>query len=325
MSLGRAARLAVVLATAATAVALAVRLDEHRVVAAFRGAGWRWIAVAAIVNVGNTLIESWRWVQVASPVARGLRVRSAFLAIVSGVAGGLVLPFKLGDGVKAYVFARAERVGVGQSVATVVADRVADVLAFAVIALSTWTMVALPGRVGTAVHYTSGVLACGLALVVGLAAARPLRRWLRARRGSPLAQRACRGLDTLAHFGRTLPLSRVALAAFASWLARTAVVWAMMRAYHLDLPAAAAVVALVVINVGIAVTGVPGNVGSFELAAVGALGVYSVPVESAVSFGIALHATELLPLLAIGCGLALTGAIDVRAWAKIPSPQTDAG
>jgi len=98
-----------------------------------------------------------------------------------------------------------------------------------------------------------------------------------------------------------------------------------MRAYHLDLPAAAAVVALVVINVGIAVTGVPGNVGSFELAAVGALGVYSVPVESAVSFGIALHATELLPLLAIGCGLALTGAIDVRAWAKIPSPQTDAG
>jgi hypothetical protein len=111
----------------------------------------------------------------------------------------------------------------------------------------------------------------------------------------------------------------------ALWLAaRGHDVWAMMRACHLSLPPTAALVALIVINLGIAAAGVPGNVGSFELATVGALQVYSVPVESAVSFGIALHATELLPLLAIGLGLALAGAIDVRSWFRVPSPQIGA-
>jgi hypothetical protein len=70
---------------------------------------------------------------------------------------------------------------------------------------------------------------------------------------------------------------------------------------------------------------VPGNVGSFELATVGALEVYSVPVETGVSYGIALHATELLPLLAIGGLLALTGVIDISSWSAPESLPSDVG
>jgi glycosyltransferase 2 family protein len=325
MSVGRAARLVMLAATAATAVALAFRLDERRVLAAFVGVDWAWVAVAAIVNVGNTVIESWRWMQVASPLAPTVRLRSAFLAIVSGIAGGLLLPFKLGDGVKAVVFARAERLRVSQAVGTVVADRLADLLAFAIIALAAWWTVSLPGRVGTVVHYVSGGLAVSLALVVGLATAGPLRRWLQSEGRPRLAARTGRGLDTLARFGRTVPVWRVAVASFASWLARAGVVWAMMQAFHLALPPVAALIALIVVNVGIAVAGVPGNVGSFELAAVGALGLYSVPVETGVSYALALHATELLPLLALGAALALTGVIDIGSWPTARAPQPDAG
>ncbi len=323
MSAGRAARALVLLAIATTCAALVARLDERRVLAAFAGVDWRWIAAAAIINVGNSVIEAWRWTQIASPVKPGLHPRSAFLAIVSGIAGGLLLPFKLGDGVKAYVFAKAERLTLSQAVGTVVADRLADLLAFAVVALGAWFTVSLPGRVGTAVHDVSGVLAVSLAVVVGLANARSLRRWLQAPARPRLAARAGAGLDALARFGRGVPAARVATAAFASWLARAAVVWAMLQAFHLALPSAAALVALIVINVGIAVAGVPGNVGSFELAAVGALQVYSVPVETGVSYGVALHATELLPLLAIGGLLALTGVIDMSSWSAPESLRSD--
>lgn len=324
MSVGRVARIVVLLATVATVIALVVRLDERRVLAAFHGVAWGWVAIAAIVNVGNSLIESWRWAQVAAPLGPHLRVRSAFLAIVSGVAGGLLLPFKLGDGVKAYVFARAERLRVAAVLGTVVADRFADLLAFAVVALGAWLTVSLPGRVGTTIHYVTGGVAAALGLVVLLTAARPLREWLRSGRRSRLAAGIGRGLDALAKYAGMLPVARVAGACFASWLVRGGVIWAMMQAFHLPLPPTAALVALIVINIGIAVTGVPGNVGSFELATVGALEAYGVPLETAVSFGIALHATELLPLLAIGAVLALTGVVDVGSWSRIPSPQADA-
>jgi glycosyltransferase 2 family protein len=321
---GRIARLVVLLVTAAICLVLASRLDRDRILAAFAEVDWRWVASAALINIANTIAEAWRWAQIASPLRRGIRTRSAFLAIVSGIAGGLVLPFKLGDGVKAYVFAKAEHLGVGQAVGTVVADRLTDLLAFAVIALSVWFTISLPGAVGTAVHWVSGGLAAVLAVIVGLAAARPLREWLQAEGRPRLASLAGRSLDSLARFGASVPVGRVGAAAFASWFLRGAVVWAMMQAFHLPLPPTVALVTLIVVNVGIAVTGVPGNVGSFELATVGALQLYSVPIETGVSYGIALHATELLPLLAIGAVLALTGIIDVASWSDAVSEPSDA-
>jgi glycosyltransferase 2 family protein len=322
---GRAARLIVLVVTALTCAALAHRLDERRVIAAFEEVNWGWVAFAAVINIGNSLVEAWRWSLLASALKPGVRVRSAFLAIVSGVAGGLMLPFKLGDGVKAYVFAKAERVGVAQAIGTVVADRMADLTAFAVIALGVSFTVSLPGAVGRAVHYVSGGLAGFLAVVMALAAAGRFREWLRRPGRVRLLALAGRGLDGLARFGSGIPLGRVGIAAVSSWLVRGAVVWAMMRAFHLDIPVAGALVTLVIVNIGIAVTGVPGNVGSFEIAAVGALELYGVAPEDGVSYALALHATELLPVLAIGAVLALSGAVDIGGWlgqSRLPQPET---
>jgi glycosyltransferase 2 family protein len=321
MSPGKIARFAVALATVATTVALAVRLDERRVIASFANVSWGWVVATAVVNVANTVIEAWRWTLIASALDRNLRVRSAFLAMVAGVAGGLVLPFKLGEGVRAYVFAKAERLAATHAVGTVVADRLTDLMAFALVAVGTSMFIPLPGRIGVSIHAVAGGLAGALVLTVLLTAVRPIRVWLQADGRPPLSVRLGRWLDTLARFGRSVPVPRVAVAALASWLTRAVVVWGMMRAFNLPLPPAAALVALVVINVGIAVTGVPGNVGSFELATVGALGLYSIPPETAVSFGIALHATELLPLLAIGAVLALAGTIDVAGLAGAASAR----
>lgn len=345
MKAGRAVRLTALAVTAVTCAVLARRLDHHQVALAFAAVNWGWVAVAALINVANTLVESVRWSLLASSLTNpidagvagrprgGVRLRdlpigSAFLASVSGVAGGLMLPFKLGDGVKAYVFARANRLTLTQSVGTVVADRMTDLTAFAAMALVVSFTLVLPGQVGRAVHLVSIGLAAALLVLVSLAAARPLRRWLLAAGRPRVAALAGRALEALAGFGRAMPLRHVSVVAVLSWLLRGAVVWAMMRAFHLPLGPSAAMIALIIINVGIAVTGVPGNVGSFELATVGALELYSVAPEIGVSYAIALHATELLPVLAIGAFLALFGAIDLSNWSTDPAgvpPQRQEG
>ena len=76
-------------------------------------------------------------------------------------------------------------------------------------------------------------------------------------------------------------------------------VWTMFKAFDLSLPLAAAAVLQVAINVGIAVVGTPGNIGSFELACIGGLALYGVPGDVAFSFGAALHVTEVVPVVAL--------------------------
>jgi glycosyltransferase 2 family protein len=301
-------------AVVVTGVLLVVRLDERRIVEAFEEVSWGWVAACAAVNIANSAVEAWRWTGIASAIRPGIRVRSAFLAIVSGIAGGLLLPFKLGDGVKAYVFSRAEELTLAQAIETVVADRLVDLVAFSVMALGLWLAVPLPGTVGRVVHYTSGGLAAVLALAFGLARWRRLRDRLQSPGRSRAAAWLGRALSALANYGAQLPVGRVSFAAAVSWATRAVVVWCMAQAFHLHLPPIGSLVTLVVINVGIAVTGVPANVGSFELSAVGALQLYAIAPETAVDFAIALHATELLPLLGLGALLALTGTLDVGDW-----------
>jgi glycosyltransferase 2 family protein len=315
----RAIQAVTLAAVLVTCVVLVHRLDERRIIEAFEEVSWGWVAVCALINIGNSGVEAWRWTSIASALRPGVRVRSAFLAIVSGVAGGLLLPFKLGDGVKAYVFSRAEGVTLPEALETVVADRLVDLAAFSVMALGLWLVVPLPGTVGRVVHYTSGGLAVGLVVLFSLAGWRRLRERLQSPGRSRAAAALGQGLAALARFASHVPVGRVSIAAAASWATRAAVVWSMAKAFHLDLPALGALVTLVVINVGIAVTGVPANVGSFELSAVGALELYHISPETAVDFAIALHATELLPVLALGAVLALTGTLDTADWRSTAS------
>ena len=44
----------------------------------------------------------------------------------------------------------------------------------------------------------------------------------------------------------------------------------------------------------------PGNVGTFQLASVLGLNLFGVPKTDAVSFGLILHATTLVPIAALG-------------------------
>ncbi len=87
------------------------------------------------------------------------------------------------------------------------------------------------------------------------------------------------------------------------------IIWAAFKAFNLPLPLADAAAVLVIVNVGITVVATPGNVGSFELATVGALRLLSVPEETALGFAVTLHAAEVLPPVLLGLALVWTGRI----------------
>jgi uncharacterized membrane protein YbhN (UPF0104 family) len=130
--------------------------------------------------------------------------------------------------------------------------------------------------------------------VQGVAVGRPSPE---ASAGQGMLDRIITGVTVLRHRGRIV--STIA-ASLASWIARAAIVWCMLRAFGLDLPVSATITVLVIVNLGIALVATPGNVGTFELATVGALALWGVPSDTAFSVGIATHAVEVIPPVIIG-------------------------
>jgi hypothetical protein len=308
-----AAHLAAIAVSVIILAVLVRDLDVRQAFHAVAHSQWGWVLAAAAINLLNTAVESVRWSIPASSVKPGLRIPSAFRALLAGTLGNIVLPMKLGDGVRAYVFADAEGIPLASAVSTVVLDRMVDICAFLIVVMLTLIVYPLPEGV---LHVTrnafAGLAAAAVLFVVVLRAGRRRGALATAGRRSRLLvqlERFAEGLSALGRGGLIVPAFALALL---SWLTRLMVIWTAFRAFHLALPLADAAAVLVIVNVGIAVVAAPGNVGPFELAVVSALTLLSVPKEIALSYAVTLHVAEVLPPALLGLVLVWRGRLDLR-------------
>ena len=261
-----------------------------------------WVLWVLVLNVLNTWIEAVRWKLILSAVKKRARLSSVLAGILVGVAGNTVLPLRLGDGARAYFVARKERVRLAGCFSTVVLDRAADVAFFLVLVVVTAFFFSLPPSVEYAGILIGGGLGVALVALIGLSAYRE-RNHAKAPRGIPGSWLS----DQIAHFTEALSVLRNAsillptgALSATSWAMRVAMTWAMFRAFHLDLPPAAAAVVLIFVNLGIAVVNSPANLGGFELAAVAAFKLLGLNTELGLSYAIALHIVEVVPMALAG-------------------------
>ncbi len=274
------------------------RLDLSATRRALAEASWRWVAAGAVVNLLSIIIDAARWRAIIGGV-RHVTLVSAIEGLLIGWVSNVVLPFKLGEGAKAWVLARRTGLPMATVFSTVLVDKTIDAMSLVVFVVLASIVSPLPPAVREVRKW--GVVALVVIGVLYLLG----RAWVRARRrrleGAPFAEgrlgRALAGFAILGHQHR-LP-AIVGLAVFA-WFARMWVIWCILRAFHLHLPAAASASILAVINVGIAAVAAPGNIGVFELSAMAALGMWGVAGETALSFGLALHAAEVVPTVTAG-------------------------
>ena len=183
---------------------------------------------------------------------------------------------------------------------TVLLDRIIDALTLPIFILLASLVLPLPPAI--AGYRTRMVLVLVSAVILGVVAAVLIRRRAASAAARPESaagtfDRVIAGLTVLSHKGRAAKTLGIALL---SWVARAAIVWCMLRAFHLHLPVSAAVGTLVLINLAIVAVATPGNVGSFELATAAALALWGVPTETAISLAVAMHVVEVVPPVLLG-------------------------
>lgn len=289
--------------------------------AALKTARYWWVLPGVIVYFISVWFRSWRW----GFLLRGSKPLSAsrlFPIVVIGYMGNDILPFRLGEVLRAYILWRKEGVNVGATLTTAVVERLFDGLTMVLFVLFGLLFVPMSAFLGRLVAVASLVFFGALAVFLFLAA-RPdlLRRLAHALIGrlipAPLRPPLLRFVEGVVEGLRGLRSGRDVGVLFGVtvwvWVLETFKYWLVSLAFELRLPYAGIMLMGGAVNLLTALPSLPGYIGTFELG-IKVLEGIGAPSAPAGSYVLALHAILLVPVTL--AGLLFMGLEGVR-WGEV--------
>jgi uncharacterized protein (TIRG00374 family) len=245
------------------------------VVAAIRRASLGWIVLAELAYLGFIVVRGWRWQVILRASAPHATFGDATAVTAIGFALNAVSPFKLGELLRIGAIAPRVKIGVGEAGATVVVERVLDVLALLVIAVGA---AAVSGGGSNSFGLWSGVfiiaaISVAIGVVAYLMVSHPQATLtLIERIAKRLPTRVGIFVDTFAAsvlkgFASLRSPRRLAAAGALSvlvWLCIVVGLIAFFRALTPELSLSTLVLACTIFVVSQAVSVTPGSVGTYE-------------------------------------------------------------
>lgn len=250
-------------------------VHPDQVAASIRGANPGWVTIGLVAYLAFIVIRGWRWQVVLRASAPAATFGDATAVTAIGFGLNAVSPFKLGELLRIGAIAPRARIGVGEATATVVVERVLDVLALLVIAIAA---AAVSGARSNSSGLWSGVVVIAVAsLAIGgiaylmvskpqatLAIVERIAGHLPARIGTLVdgfAASVLKGFSSLRSPGR---LATAALLSVVIWLCIDTGLMACFRALtpQLSFPTLLLACTIFIISQAISIT--PGSVGTYE-------------------------------------------------------------
>ena len=327
-------RTAVVLVVAVALVALFLRnVDFRQVGLEIAHAHFGWLALSLLTMLVNLAIRSLRWQYLLEPLGHA-SFANAFRATAVGFAASSVLPARAGEVIRPYFLSRHENMTATGAFATIVLERVLDVLTVLAL-LASFIFVFDPGvgqtnpRVWAAVKW-SGLTAGGgalAALVVMFVLAGDPERLGRAMTRleqilpsalagliARVAEKFARGLGAVRKPGRLL----VALLwSFPLWLSIALGLWAVAVAFRLAVPFTGSFLVIALLVVGVAVP-TPGAIGGFhEAFRLGTTIFFGAPEDAAVGAAIVAHVLSIGPALLLGLFFAAQAGLNLSGMRRL--------
>jgi uncharacterized membrane protein YbhN (UPF0104 family) len=243
----------------------------------------------------------WRWWLLLDRPVLGHRNEAPWLvlwhATLAAQVANIVVPFRLGDSVRIVAASQALGLGPARAASAAIIERLADVTALGLIGAALVFLNVVPEWAHAALVKYSWM---AVAITVAVLAALGVVAWYGARRITVLP-----GPTSL----RWAALATIAVPA--SSLVTNLLV---MRAFDLSVPAAAAVLLLVVLQAGTSIVAVPGGLGVSQLLTIKTLAIWNVPPADALAFSFVLYAVARVPkLLMLPFAMAAVGRQATKA------------
>jgi uncharacterized protein (TIRG00374 family) len=268
------------------------------------------LVVSVVATVLTFLFRTIRWRYLLSPLGE-TRFRTVFRTTVIGFGALAILPIRVGDVIRPYLLARQERLPVTSVFATVVMERVLDLVAvLALLATYVWGFAgeaSFPARLLNPIK-VSATIAAGVAaalLVImwilathperigGLAAA--LARVLPGKFSGRVGRLASTFSSGFAAARDARQLALAVLWSFVLWTCIATQAWAVTIAFGIAMPFAGSFLLQSMLVIGVAVP-TPGGVGSFhEAYRLGVTTFFGASKDQAVAAALVTHLISFIP------------------------------
>jgi uncharacterized protein (TIRG00374 family) len=282
---------------------LALRnVDFEQAWRALREASYWPLAPALVALAAGNAIRALRWQALFEQERRPPLVPVTH-AMLIGLLFNSILPARAGEAARVVALWREARVSRVESLATAIAERVYDVLALLVLLFVAVPFLPSVSWLGTAAVAAAVLVAGIVATVVVLLRYRErpvawaLGRVVGEERARRLADSLVRGLSSFRHPGTAL---RAFVLTTASWLVFALSSYLLLLGFDFGVGFEAGLLTTIATALVLVIPAAPGGVGQFETAAIVALSAFGVDRSHALSYGIVLHALNVLPVILAG-------------------------
>jgi uncharacterized membrane protein YbhN (UPF0104 family) len=303
--IARPARVVLVLTLIAAFVAALHSLDPTRAIESLAAVRGGWVAAAALCYLAILPLWAWQWHLLAPPSST--QTFPGMLRVVTTTSGVLnTTPMLVGEATGIVLLVTLTGLDRTAALSVLAMDQLLVGLAKLVVLATAATLAPLPDWM---THAALGLifLVAALATLLLVGASRGMWRtgaWRESRLAGSVPARLLRALDGLPTALAPLRSVRRGGGAMALALVKKAVevgaMLCMQRAFGLDLPLGAAILALGMLNLSTLLPIVPANVGVYEGAVVLAYSHYGISAEQAVALAALQHLCYLLALAAPG-------------------------
>lgn len=288
----------------------------------FANVNYEWVVLGMAFDVISYGVQGLRWKLLLTPFSK-VKLTHSIRAVYAGLFANLVFPLRPGELLRSYLVSSSEEITLGRVLGSVGVERLVDlVIAAAGLAIVS-LFVDLPGR------FKKLADTLGIATLVLLGIIVLLILYLEIRLGDEVTSgsrpphlpgKAMAALQGLHAMGTAPSFYTAVLTSLLMPACQMLGLWAMMQAYGLHLPVLAAVVVLLVINLGVSLPNAPANVGSYQFFCVVGLSVFrdaagNALVEKSTATGFSIFAFLALtfPFVFLGFAALVRSGLSLRS------------
>ncbi|HXJ17900.1 MAG TPA: lysylphosphatidylglycerol synthase transmembrane domain-containing protein, partial [Candidatus Polarisedimenticolia bacterium] len=276
---------------------------------------WKWVVLGMAFDVVSYAVQALRWKLLLTPFGK-VHLNRSIRAVFAGLFANLVFPLRPGEFLRSYVISSSEGITLGRVLGSVGVERFVDlVIATASLAVVS-LVVALPRRFERVADTLGIITLVLLTIIVSLVL------YLEIKLGNDpvpepgrrrLSGKVMAVLTDLHAIGTAPTFYPAVLASLLMPFCQVLALWAMMRSYGLHLSLLAAVVVLLVINIGVSLPNAPANFGSYQFFCVVGLNVFQVEKTTATGFSFFAFIALTFPFIFLGFAALLRSGLSLRS------------
>ncbi len=253
-------------------------------------------------------IRAWRWHYLLKPIKK-ISLMNLFSALMIGYMGNSILPAHLGEFIRAYVIGRKEGISKSACLATIVIERMIDLITLLIIMM-----------IGLALYpFPDWIIKSGLVLMILTIAALILLIVLKKRSGARSffshhivskfpgsISKPLSGMMDSFGSGIRRPKNKrdyitITVLSLLIWIGYWLVLYINFYTLHIQgLGITASIVLLIMTTISVVIPSSPGYVGTYHFLCQFSLGLFGVSPAVGLAYAIVIHALNIFSLLFVG-------------------------